>query len=209
MLSRTQIIFFKLFTILILFLSMFMQPKVAYACSCQTMDTPQNEFGKVDGVLIGKVTRINKQPVDTVGTSLLWLRQQFFPSNNLSYSFPGLDIDIEVRESWKGISKTAIVLQTGLGGADCGYPFTINNQYMIYAYEFEGRWETSICTRTNDIALASDDLNYLNTIRKIALSQSISPSLLGSIMCGICLSSLIAFNLLIAAFKPYWEKYFR
>jgi hypothetical protein len=44
----------------------------------------------------------------------------------------------------------------------CGYEFQLNNEYLVYAYDYNGSIYTNICTRTNLLEYANEDLDYLN-----------------------------------------------
>lgn len=63
---------------------------------------------------------------------------------------------------------------TGPGrGGDCGYPFEVGRQYLVYAHRGpDGLLSTSICTRTAEVRNASEDLAYLRSLSTPATSTA-------------------------------------
>ena len=69
---------------------------------------------------------------------------------------------MRVIRSWKGSFGGRVEIYTSYGGGDCGYPFVVGNEYLVYAYRApSGRLVTSICGRTRPIAEAREDLSAL------------------------------------------------
>jgi hypothetical protein len=56
-----------------------------------------------------------------------------------------------VSESFRGpaIPGQEIVVYTGAGGGDCGYPFAVGTSYLVYAFTSKGELTTGICTPTS------------------------------------------------------------
>jgi hypothetical protein len=100
-------------------------------------------------------------------------------------------IAFNVRDAWKGISTTAVTLRTGHGEADCGYPFAVGGNYVVYAHESDGGLATNICTRTADTSAAVDDLNYLNSLPRLTLSPA-APRLLIPLTVALVLAAGLA-----------------
>jgi Carboxypeptidase regulatory-like domain len=69
--------------------------------------------------------------------------------------------------SFLGLASTEAEVSTGLGGGDCGYDFTIGQRYLVYAYRSQkgDRLTTSICTRTNPIEKAGEDIEFLRSLQ--------------------------------------------
>ena len=111
-----------------------------YPCSCEELPPPEEAYQISDVVFSGKVTNIIED------------------SNN---GF--MEIAIEVFDVWKGIVENQIIMLSGLD--DCGYYFQINEEYLIYGYysQMNHVW-TDICTRTNLLEDAEEDLDYLNSL---------------------------------------------
>jgi hypothetical protein len=70
--------------------------------------------------------------------------------------------EIQVMESWKGpeVHKVVEVFTSGSDG-ECGYPFELGRTYLVYAYEHEGDYVVSLCSRTRSLEKAYFDLKYL------------------------------------------------
>jgi|GEM_PF-3400137 len=62
------------------------------------------------------------------------------------YVWP-VSVSFNVQSSWKGVTTTTTAIFTGNGG-DCGYPFKVGNQYLVYAHNFYSDLATGICSRT-------------------------------------------------------------
>ena len=111
---------------------------IAYPCSCQELPPPEEAYEMSNVVFSGQVTNVIED----------W--------NN---GF--MEISIDVHNVWKSIIDNQITIFTGLD--DCGYYFQLNEEYLIYGYysQMNHIW-TDICTRTNLLEYASEDLDYLN-----------------------------------------------
>ena len=111
---------------------------IAYPCSCQELPPPEEAYEMSNVVFSGQVTNVIED----------W--------NN---GF--MEISIDVHNVWKGIIDNQIIILTGLD--DCGYYFQINEEYLIYGYysQLNYIW-TDICTRTNLLTDAEEDIDYLN-----------------------------------------------
>jgi hypothetical protein len=77
-----------------------------------------------------------------ISAKLLPARDEEFPFERAQFIF-------EVTRTWKGIAeKKQITVETGIGGGDCGYQFTIGRSYILYCNETGGMLFTDICMRT-------------------------------------------------------------
>jgi hypothetical protein len=154
-------------------------PTTASACSCAGPSSPTQEFQESNAVFTGKVLRIVDEYVpifSTLDRVLTAIGQQsYFWSQAGRYV--GYRIYFGVNSSWKGIAKTTVMIDTGYGAGDCGYPFAVNNDYLVYAsYPYgipDNYWVTSICSRNAEISAAREDLRYLNTLPTLSLNPSI------------------------------------
>ncbi len=117
-------------------------PRPVYACSFRLPFPAPNTIeakDQADVVFLGKVIHIEAipQPEDTMNWKFL---------NQVQVTF-------DVKKSWKGLSKQSIVVQTGHGGGDCGYDFSVDAEYLVWAYrEDDDRLTTSIMSRTSSAA---------------------------------------------------------
>ena len=73
-----------------------------------------------------------------------------------------------VEQSYLGVSGTEVEVSTGRGGGDCGYGFKIGQRYLVYAYRYNDKLSTGICTRTRSFSNATEDLAFLGTLSSAA-----------------------------------------
>ncbi|HCA67196.1 MAG: hypothetical protein UW39_C0017G0011 [Parcubacteria group bacterium GW2011_GWC2_44_17] len=132
---------------LIGFLSLLLAPyKFVFACRCVQPGAPKEELQTATAVFSGTVVDIDKKKV-SVG-------QGFFED---SYT---ATFDVEM--AWKGVSKKTITVNAGIQGGMCGYPFEEKESYIVYAHGAdENGLLTSLCTRTNKLIYAYEDLKEL------------------------------------------------
>lgn len=112
-------------------------PRVVYACSCIMPGTPQEELSRADAVFGGTVTSIER--VDQMT----------------------LRVTFDVGRIWKGPSAPTLSVTTAGDSAACGYQFQPGAEYIVYATGQDGSLVTSLCSRTQPAASASDDLAIL------------------------------------------------
>jgi len=68
-----------------------------------------------------------------------------------------LKVVLIVDRAWKGVLTDSVVIWTGTGPGDCGYPFQVNERYLVFAAAADsGAFSTSICTLTQPLAAASE-----------------------------------------------------
>lgn len=135
----------------------------AYACSCIAPDSPQKELQKFDSVFSGTVTKIEGKP----------------PETDTYSSMDPVFVTFDVDTVWKGPKSDTITIMTALMDASCGFNFEDNQEYIVYANEHAQGLEVSLCSRTNLITNATQDIDELGTgYKMISDSKSPSPSLL-------------------------------
>jgi len=113
----------------------------AYPCSCLEPPPPEEAYEDADVVFSGQVTNI---VVDGSG-----------------YYY---EVTFQTIDVWKGEIFDEIIILTETSSDACGYNFQINNEYLIYAYSYNSGIYTNICTRTNLLEYADEDLDYLNQL---------------------------------------------
>jgi hypothetical protein len=113
---------------------------ITSACDCAEPPPPKKSLGFAHAVFTGKC----------VGTVV--------EGETLIATF-------EVDRVWKGEIGTKAVVRTHKSGASCGYGFSTKGDaaYFIYAHEVDGKAQlwTNLCTRTNTLADAKQDLKDL------------------------------------------------
>lgn len=112
-------------------------PTVSWACSCigpVPFEQAQNE---ADAVFEGEAMEFN--------VLRTWSRGQPGYIERRRAVF-------EVRKVWKGPREHSLVIETGIGGGDCGYDFVAGNFYVVYATTAsDGTLHASLCSRTHPI----------------------------------------------------------
>ncbi|MCH9662843.1 MAG: hypothetical protein K0U66_04170, partial [Gammaproteobacteria bacterium] len=118
-------------------------PTPTQACSCIAPGPPAVEFARATAVFVGRVTAIT--------------------GAESAKGYPQRKVALQVEESWKGVEEESLTLYTGSGGGDCGYPFEEGESYLVYAYRADQTDDlgASICSRTQLLTSASEDLTYL------------------------------------------------
>jgi hypothetical protein len=58
-----------------------------------------------------------------------------------------------------------MVVYTGRGGGDCGYPFVVGASYLVYASSYNNQLATGICSGTNSEVMVGGTLKELRAIR--------------------------------------------
>jgi len=170
-------------------------PAPASACLCSDeLSQPSTEkFSHAEVVFIGQVTSIRSNfPTalfyDMYNQIGYWLG---FAANTAEHGkFSDYRVILEVSQSWKGVNTSTVEIITGGGySGDCGYPFAIGTQYLIYGYtDNDKNLFTSICQPTEKLSQATEDLNYLNKIPVISLtSVPVSQFRSGMALCTLLL----------------------
>jgi hypothetical protein len=126
-------------------------PQLVHACSCLMLTSPCDQGWKTGGtIFLGRVVAMEK-----VGE----------PSVSLSSHAAHFIVE----ESFRGADATGkeIVIYTGGGGGDCGYPFVAGTSYLVYAsgVASDGGLHTSICSETKPAVRVGGVLPELRAIR--------------------------------------------
>ena len=121
----------------------------AHACSCIAPEDPKKEREKFQVVFSGTVTEM----------------EETNPSEPL---FSGTDpvlVTFDVERVWKGLDEKnpTVTITTPASSVSCGFYFQENLEYVVYAYQHETdrHLQVSLCSRTNTIENAEEDLREL------------------------------------------------
>ena len=82
-------------------------------------------------------------------------------------AFPQKKVRIRITEMLLGLEpdQKEIVIETGLGGGDCGYDFRRGLDYIVYASKKPGGGLSArICTPTRLVENAAEDLKYFHQL---------------------------------------------
>lgn len=131
-----------------------MAPGVVQACSCVTIGGCGMNLKPGSVVFLGKViSKIEVPQTETPG--------------DVAGMFQGYAVHLSTTENFLGGGPPdqEIVVYTGQGGGDCGYPFVIGNSYLVYASSFNNRLSTGICSGTSPQGMVGGVLKELRAIR--------------------------------------------
>jgi len=135
----------------------FVSPVSVKACSCMMSGPPCQSFWNTDAVFSGQVTEIKDTPVKLASKN----------DDKSDFMFRKRTVRLAVSESFRGIEERWVELETGMGGGDCGFTFETGQSYLVYAYRNQetGKLGTGICTRTQLLSKATDDLEYFRGLK--------------------------------------------
>lgn len=141
-----------------------LQADIALACSCPRL-TPAEQFASSALVFRGTVRRT----VDRVTPwRRAWSFLQTLVDSDRAFEMDdyaksqGFKVEFDVDRTWRGRPSRRVAVFTGRGGGDCGVPFEVGRQYLVYAHCHQnGDCFTIICSRTQEIEDAAEDLRYL------------------------------------------------
>ena len=120
----------------------------ADACTCSGPANPAEGFKQSSTVFRGKVTAISQSFLDRIGVTKTGNHR----------------VDFAISRQWKGRRSKRIVVRTRLTGEACGFPFRVNEEYLVYVMP-DRTPETGICTGTKRTADAAADMAQLDAIR--------------------------------------------
>lgn len=120
------------------------QPLDARACSCRERGAPRDELDTSAAVFEGLVLA----DADGHGSALYTRSLKFC-----------------VVRAWKGVAAGSIIsVNTGSDGASCGYDSNLKGMtWLVYASGDASNLTTGICSRSQPIAAATDDLTALGS----------------------------------------------
>jgi hypothetical protein len=127
-------------------------PQLVHACSCVSISSSCDRgWNAGETIFLGKVSSMEKMVKPESGTFLSFA-VHFITED----SFRGT-----------GVLGSEIVIYTGAGGGDCGYPFVPGTSYLVYAFPgtSDGRLHASICSETKPAVMAGGVLRELRAAR--------------------------------------------
>lgn len=126
--------------------------KIFDGCPCWEEKSVEEAYKQSDGVFIGKVVDIQMGQ---------------FQILNLTYDYK--EITFDVIKAYKGnIINGKAIIRTGTGNSDCGYPFLLNGEYLVYGSLYKGNlYSTNACTRTIEVTShAEEELKVLAKLKE-------------------------------------------
>lgn len=116
----------------------------AYACSCIGPGSAAEELERSTAVFAGTVVDVadaNRGPIIS-------------SADPIAFTF-------QVTRVWKGPIHTTLIISSARGGASCGYEFEVGREYLVYADGTETHLQASLCSRTQPLSVAGEDLKAL------------------------------------------------
>jgi hypothetical protein len=123
-----------------LFVGSGLSPEHAHACSCM-QQSQRDAFEQAVAVFEGHVVELQPPP-EADGTGQVTVR-------------------MKIVRAWKGIESEEALVTTPANSAACGYTFAVGTSYLVYASAVEGKLDVSLCSRTQQLAEAKEDLGAL------------------------------------------------
>lgn len=165
----------------LLITALFRAPLPALACSCAPPGAPDAEMEKSAAVFSGRVTAVEAPgPVGGVISS----------ADRVKYTF-------QVSKVWKGPVAPMINVSSARDSASCGYEFQIGEEYLVYATEAQGALTSSLCSRTQPLVRAEEDLQVLGAgqippepERPSVLASPLGYLSIGAVLLGLGLIAL-------------------
>src|SRR5439155_1512496 len=132
-------------------------PSAVQACSCVLVSNScgvSKAFSAGGVIFLGQVVfKIKVQEPASLG--------------NRAAMVPRYAVHFTVKENFHGASDLGqeIVVHTGLGGGDCGYPFVVGTSYLVYASTSDRQLTTGICSGTKPEVMVGGLLKELRAAR--------------------------------------------
>ena len=129
--------------ILLMVIALLFLDSAIFGCTCLPSENAKEELERAAVVFTGKIIEVKRHP----------------QARDL---FAGVEAVIEADKAWKGVEKRTVSVFTSSESSACGYSFQKGEVYLVYASQnTEGRFITSICSRTRRMKEAGSDLKAL------------------------------------------------
>lgn len=132
------------------------------ACTCMQPGPPCDATWRASAVFVGEAS----EPVLTdTGTGVEYHAGRRLVSNPIRVRF-------KILEAFRGVTGLVVDVYTNENSAACGFAFSANRTYLVYAYEHNGRFTANICSRTKLASAAGEDLAYLRGAARSGVDMS-------------------------------------
>jgi hypothetical protein len=128
--------------------------KTVSACVCSEYGTPVcAAYWRADAVFVGQLRDITPPRGD----------------------FPTATLHFVVEEAFSGVNTQEVDVATPFG-TSCDMPFSKSQRYLVYAWRDSetNRLFAGACDRTTTLQYATEDLNYLRTLKQQGVPASIN-----------------------------------
>lgn len=129
-------------------------PAIVHACNCYIPDNAIESLEISDAVFTGKVKKISKKTMD-----------------GKTYNA----VLIEVGQIWKGIQESEVIVYTSW--SSCQFDFIDEEEYLLYAYEDDGKLHVTNCGRSTTLTHATTDTQQLVEGQEPSIKVNLSTSL--------------------------------
>ena len=125
----------------------FALPGGCLACACASWDGPAAARERSTVVFQGRVVAITEE--------------------RLRSGYANQRVTLRVGRTWKGMATSELTLYTGMGYGDCGYPFQVGTEHLIYASQANNSYYpadallTSTCGGTSHSSRRATISRYL------------------------------------------------
>ncbi len=142
----------KLRPFLVLVAILACSPVAALACSCAHYGVPLCQiFWNADAVFVGQVLTIETITIPMeAGNSTIQVQRRV--------------MRFKVSKTYRGNVGAETLVQTGIGGGDCGYRFETGRNYVVFGNVFDGTIHTGICNQTQPVEEAGKALAWLDSL---------------------------------------------
>jgi hypothetical protein len=115
-------------------------------CTCIERLSMESARTAADAVFLGTVTSV---------------REVTERSGDGAHAVVSREVAFSVDAAWKGLAAREVLVYTGTGAGDCGFPFEVGKRYLVYGYGDDDRLGTGVCTRTGGAAEAGKEIEAL------------------------------------------------
>jgi hypothetical protein len=129
--------------------------EAALACTCSPVAEPCEAYWEASAVFSGTVVEAVEITVEVP-----WGDETLRYSQRL--------VRFNVLDAYRGAAPGSAEVLTGMADSDCGYPFLVGENYLVYGFRVAGdeRLRAHICSRTRPLADASADLEYIRGLSR-------------------------------------------
>ena len=129
-------------------------PRSAAACSCIDPGPECQAFWKTDAVFDATVVRIAERRIE--------------PTEKREFAAADLLVTLRVHRAWKGAQPGDIEVTTSRSGGTCGYDFREGERYLVFAHQWGGHLNVSMCSLTQPFDGSGTAAEFLSSLDRPA-----------------------------------------
>jgi hypothetical protein len=131
----------------------------AMACKCSPFPSTITTYRAIDEWRINQSSVIFEGKVESLKVTGWPIKPVAGETVSI---IPRVTVSFSSVHVYRGETPAELVVETGLGGGDCGYAFAPGESYLVFAWKEEnGRLSTSICSGTKLLEDAGTALRFL------------------------------------------------